>query len=240
MASVILLILVTLGAYLVVLAGAAAYELTGLDRETARFQALSAFTGTGFTTRVSRLVVDHPVRRRITSLLIILGYAGTATVVASLVASVESSFLMSIRNILILGVVGATMGYLLSRLGTQALSDQFRRFLAPRMKLAVSQEELHLYRNGFGLERLEIPEGSLLVGHRLREFHFRGLELQVVAIEDRDEVFPIPDPEHEFRAGQQLVLYGRLDNMRRVLAPGVLTERTVQRRPLEVEDPVAT
>ena len=81
MGGALIVVLIVLVAYVIVVAGATAYELTGMDRETARFQALSAFTGTGFTTRVSELVVRHPARRRITSTLIILGYAGTATTV---------------------------------------------------------------------------------------------------------------------------------------------------------------
>ena len=42
-----------------------ALTYTGLSREAARFQARSAFTGTGFTTSEAERVVDHPVRRRI-------------------------------------------------------------------------------------------------------------------------------------------------------------------------------
>lgn len=50
-----------------------ALRLTGLAEESARFQALSAFTGTGFTTSESEMVVNYPVRRRILSLLMIIG-----------------------------------------------------------------------------------------------------------------------------------------------------------------------
>ena len=39
-----------------------ALTLTGLSRELARFQARSAFTGTGFTTSESEKVVAHPIR----------------------------------------------------------------------------------------------------------------------------------------------------------------------------------
>jgi hypothetical protein len=42
-----------------------ALSMTGLSRESARFQARSAFTGTGFTTQEAEKVVNHPVRRRI-------------------------------------------------------------------------------------------------------------------------------------------------------------------------------
>ena len=37
-----------------------AFEITGLSREAVTFQARSALTGTGFTTRQAESVVDHP------------------------------------------------------------------------------------------------------------------------------------------------------------------------------------
>jgi hypothetical protein len=62
--------------------------LTGLSCEAARFQARSAFAGTGFTTRETELVVDHPVRRRIIMLLMITRSAGVVTIIISLILSV--------------------------------------------------------------------------------------------------------------------------------------------------------
>ena len=60
---------------------------TGLGRETARFQARSAFTGAGFTTGESEQVVGHPVRRRIVMWLMLVGNVGIATAMASLLLS---------------------------------------------------------------------------------------------------------------------------------------------------------
>jgi hypothetical protein len=57
---------------------------TGLSQETARFQARSAFTGVGFTTTEAESVDNHPVRRRILMLLMLLGNAGIVTAVASM------------------------------------------------------------------------------------------------------------------------------------------------------------
>jgi len=44
-------------------------QLTGLADATARFQALSAFTGTGFTTSEAEAIVNYPVRRRVISVV---------------------------------------------------------------------------------------------------------------------------------------------------------------------------
>jgi hypothetical protein len=62
-----------------------ALRLTGLAEQTARFQSLSAFTGTGFTTTEAEAIVNYPIRRRIIALLMIVGNMGLVTVFATLV-----------------------------------------------------------------------------------------------------------------------------------------------------------
>lgn len=60
-------------------------EHTGIPRYIARLQAMSALSGTGFTTTESELIVQTPERRKILMILIITGSIGLASVVATLV-----------------------------------------------------------------------------------------------------------------------------------------------------------
>src|SRR6056297_365698 len=77
-------LLVALGLSLIITRLATtALTLTGLSTEAARFQARSAFTGTGFTTSEAEKVVNHPVRRRIIMLLMIIRSAGLITIIIS-------------------------------------------------------------------------------------------------------------------------------------------------------------
>ena len=66
---------------------AMALRLTGLPEDVARFQARSAFTGAGFTTSESETVVNHPLRRRIMSMLMLIGNLGLVTVLATVIVS---------------------------------------------------------------------------------------------------------------------------------------------------------
>jgi hypothetical protein len=59
--------------------------LTGLDRDTAHFQAISLLTSSGYTTSESELVVRHPVRRRIALFLMISGTIALAFIISVLV-----------------------------------------------------------------------------------------------------------------------------------------------------------
>ncbi len=46
---------------------------SGMSRQHARFQSRSAFTGTGFTTSEAESVLNHPLRRKVVMLLMLLG-----------------------------------------------------------------------------------------------------------------------------------------------------------------------
>ena len=71
----------------IVRVAAVAMRLTGLAENVARFQCVSALTGTGFTSRESEMVVNYPVRRRILVGLIILGNIGLVSVAATFIVA---------------------------------------------------------------------------------------------------------------------------------------------------------
>jgi Trk-type K+ transport system membrane component len=77
--------------FLIVRAAAIALTLTGMEEQRARFQALSAFSGTGFTTKDAEIVVNNPRRRQIVMWLMILGNAGIVAVIVSATSSIVSS-----------------------------------------------------------------------------------------------------------------------------------------------------
>lgn len=64
-----------------------AMRLTGLPETVARFQCLSALTGTGFTTGESEMIVNYPIRRRILVALMILGNLGLISIGATFIVA---------------------------------------------------------------------------------------------------------------------------------------------------------
>ncbi len=86
-AAISIFVLLSVSIFIVRVASVA-MRLTGLDDSTARFQSLSAFSGTGFTTNETEMIVNYPVRRRIVTVLMVLGNLGLVGVFATLVASI--------------------------------------------------------------------------------------------------------------------------------------------------------
>ena len=93
--NLILFIMILIISFIVVRIGAVAFELTGLEWSLAKFQALSCFTGTGFTTKEAEMITGHPQRRRIASILIVLGHAGLVTLIATFANSLRTDIVMS-------------------------------------------------------------------------------------------------------------------------------------------------
>ncbi|MGE4378413.1 MAG: TrkA C-terminal domain-containing protein [Candidatus Izemoplasmatales bacterium] len=61
------------------------FKLTGLTNDKARFQVISLFTNSGFTTQEAELVVNSRVRRRIANITMLSGFILNVTVISVLV-----------------------------------------------------------------------------------------------------------------------------------------------------------
>jgi hypothetical protein len=216
-------LLVIFISFLIVRAAAIALMLTGLDENRARFQALSAFTGTGFTTREAESVVLHPVRRRIISWLMVLGNAGIVTVIITATSTLVTSegYQLSL-NVLVL-LVGI---YLIYRLAThKGFIRRWESFIEekllkyPAFEEGTTEDLLHLI-EGFGLVRAIIMEDSPLVGKSLEESKLTAQGVIVLGIE-RDRAWnPIPKAKEMIEVGDRIVVYGPLNVLKTLFSAG--------------------
>ena len=207
-------LLVIFVSFLIIRAAAIALMMTGMDRQRAVFQALSAFSGTGFTTKEAESVVNNPVRRRIISWLMILGNAGIVVVIIAATSSLVTSkgYQLPI-NVLIL-LVGI---YLIYRVAThKGFIRRWESFVEDKLVKSSTFEEgatedlLHLI-EGYGLVRAIIAEGSSLVGSSLADSKLTEKELMVLGIERGKVWIPIPKAKEIIQEGDRLVVYGPLE-----------------------------
>ena len=129
MVPLISLMIIILFSIIVVRIGTVALEMTGLSREVARFQAQSAFTGTGFTTAESEHVVSHPTRRRIIRILIFIGNAGIISAIATLLLTFVGQTEEEATINLIWLIIGLIILFLFSR---SRLVDRALRWIIKR------------------------------------------------------------------------------------------------------------
>jgi len=218
--SVVLLIVFICVSYLVVRIGAIALEMTGMERSRARFQALSAFSGTGFTTREAELVVNHPRRRKIVSYLMILGNAGIVSVIATFVLSLRQS---GFRPSLNLAIIAVSL-FVLYRIAShqkfaKKLTSKIRETLREKLHFEkVQVEELLQQSDGYGVASVLIERRSKIVGLSFAESGFKEKDLMVLSIERDDGVIPVPKAQNKIQVGDRLICYGKLENLKALVS----------------------
>ena len=87
MVAALSLLIIFAVSFFVVRLAAVALRLTGLPEQNAKFQAMSALTGTGYTTTEAEMVVNYPIRRKIITWLMIFGNLGIVSVLSTLMIS---------------------------------------------------------------------------------------------------------------------------------------------------------
>ncbi len=193
--------------------GRVAFELTGLPRPKAFFQALSCFTTTGFTTLEAEEIVNHPARRRIAVVLMIMGNVGIVAFMATIVETVVADGAAQLgMDTAMVAVVCLLFLLLVRKLPpVRALDRRVRAVLMRFFQFEPDPTEQVLsYADGYGLVRAEVRAGSPVVNKRLKETHLAARQLIVLAIERDGVNYPLPGARARIHEGDRLICYGRL------------------------------
>ncbi|MBC8451190.1 MAG: TrkA C-terminal domain-containing protein [Planctomycetes bacterium] len=211
------LLLIVLSSIVVVRAGAVALTMTGLSMDMARFQALSAFTGTGFTTKESESIVGHPARRSIIQVLMLLGNAGLFSALAALIVSFSQSggeSLLLRFGLMIAGLLGllllSKIGFL-NRMLNFVLQKIFERL--PLLNIR-DYEALLRVDKGYAISHVTVDPGTWLAGKTLRECALSAEGVLVLSIDrSTGSVLGTPGPKTTLKQGDQLLLYGQEEDL---------------------------
>ena len=234
--NLILFFTVLVVSFIVVRIGAVAFELTGLEWSLAKFQALSCFTGTGFTTRESELITGHQQRRRIASVLIVLGHAGLVSLIATfanslrtdvlmpdftipILKSVIPSHLFPWVNLLVIAVIVAMIFKLFSNTKLSIfLTNMLRSHIVKKELIKpVSFAELMVMTGGYGISQIEICKDNPIINKKLMDSGLRAHDITVLAIERGRQTIPNPAADTNIQLDDRLICFGKLGNIRKQL-----------------------
>jgi len=194
-----------------------ALRLTGMSEDSARFQALSAFTGTGFTTTEAESIVNYPLRRRIISLLMIIGNMGLVTVFATFVVSLISTdgeMEAVIQQITwLIGMLILFWFLMLNSYIDRLICSLISKFLQSKSILG----KRHFHRmlqvgNGYSVSEHRISQTSKERGYSVNKNELEQLGLSALAVRTSDGIISSDFSSSEnLQTGDVLVLYGRDD-----------------------------
>ena len=192
-----------------------ALMLTGLTQPTARFQARSALTGSGFTTSESERVVNHPVRRRIIMVLMLIGNTGLVLVASLLIVLLTGGEGgLKDRGLQIgYGLGGLILLYLAARSTwlERALARFIERILARHTDLADRDYASLLQLGGeYRVVEMEIEPEDWMAGHRLSELALSREGILMLGLtRDGGRYVGAPRGDTAIEAGDVVMLYGR-------------------------------
>lgn len=234
--NVFLMIITIIVSMIVVRIGAVAFELTGLEWGIAKFQALSCFSGTGFTTREAELILTHPQRRRIATYLMILGNAGLVTLIATFANSLSADTLFLTIHIpfipdflpvilmpwINLGIIILALFFIYryavnADLTTRLLNAIQSKLVDKGIVQIAPFEELLLSTGDYGISRIDTALPTGLSGKTLSGAALSGRDIHTIAIEREGAVIVRPAPETKIVPGDVLICFGKLETIRSTL-----------------------
>jgi hypothetical protein len=210
------LLIIIFVSIIVVRIGAIALELTGLSSEVASFQAQSAFSGVGFTTTESEVIVNHPVRRKIIRILILLGSVGITSSIATLILTFvgQSGESALLRGIILF--IGLMVIYIFARSNVvyRLMKGLIIKALKKWTTLRVfDYEQILGLSKGYSICRIAVKEESWLSNRKLKDLKLNLEGILVLAIfrkiGDKEKVIGAPKGETEILPGDILMCYGR-------------------------------
>ena len=195
-----------------------ALTLTGLSKESSKFQARSAFTGVGFTTSESEKVVNHPVRRRIVLMLMFMGNAGVISAVSLMIVTVvRSTSTVDIGLRILLLAAGLISFWILSnsklidRWLTETINWALRRWTTLHVR---DYARLLGIQGGFEVTEIAVSEDTWLANKRLDQLDLSHEGVLVLGIIQGDGTY-LGAPPHQtiINAGCKIIIYGPEDRL---------------------------
>ncbi len=200
----------------------AALVNTGLSQKSAKFQARSAYTGCGFTTSEAEKITQHPLRRKIILVLMLLGNAGIVTVIASLLLTFinqdEKALPAYFNVIIILGSIVFLIIITSSRAIDKWLDKIINITLGRITKLNIRDyAALHKLSDNFQIAELHVKKDDWINGKKVKECNVEKCEVKLLGIEKPNwEYIGFPKEDYIIKENDLLILYGREDAIKKL------------------------
>lgn len=218
MLAIILLVFTLTISMVITRVGTLALVLTGMSRDAARFQARSAFYGVGFTTSESENVVNHPVRRKIIALLMVVGNVGITTMIATIIVSLLSTsnsgewsrnLLILLAGLMMLWAVASSTW--LARVMSRLMRAALRRWTSLDVRDYVAL--LHLA-SGYSVLEMTVQADDWLSHRTLQEANLSHHGILVLGIRRSGSDFVgAPTGRTAIEPQDVLIVYGQMETL---------------------------
>lgn len=183
-------------------------RMTGLEKEIARYQVISMLTGTGFTTDESSLIIDHPIRRRISAAIILFGYFSLAVIISS-IATLLSNDLRIELLIIVIAVFAILILFLKNKTVTKILEGKFEHEMDEQfnledwpMKTALALSDSDM------VAMLNIEENSKFTNSPSNELIHDKDDVNLLFIRRGDAILRKGLHDEKLQVGDKIMIFG--------------------------------
>lgn len=193
------------------------FRLTGVENKKARFQIVSLLTSTGFTTKESELITQHPTRRKLAEWIMVFGYVSSVTFVSFLVniLMLGTTSLKDIVVLILMLLFVIIFSKWIDKI-EEKLEDAIRK---NNFWIKYNKKEFNiLFRNkGYGIAEIYIDDNLCIVGESIKNSNLKDLELTILNIDKGDKLINFPTPDYVLEKNDKITVYGNLKNINKVL-----------------------
>ncbi|OCA87504.1 hypothetical protein A8F95_09395 [Bacillus wudalianchiensis] len=184
------------------------FNLTGLEEAVSRYQVISMLTNTGFTTDEAQLIIDHPVRRRLSMFLILFGAFSLAVVISSITNILSND--LRLKELMVINIV---LLVILMIGKTPFIRERLKKRLNREMekKLEISElpikDALYLDENDLVTD-IVIKEDSKFIDKKAADLVERDEDISILFIKRGKVNIRNRLDEEKIQEGDQLFIYG--------------------------------
>ncbi len=194
-----------------------ALKMTGLELYRARFQVISLITHTGFTTRESELITQHPTRRRLASMLMVVSYIAQVSLISVLLHMLTANeqrlwYIGAALVLLVLFIVLVTR----NRFFSSRLNRLTEKLLQKRVMKNIKKQPLDKVLKispSYGIYELIVDDESPICGKSLADARLKDEYIQVLKIDHGSTTTDFPSASMVLSSGDKLIVYGKTESI---------------------------
>ncbi|MDD3478548.1 MAG: TrkA C-terminal domain-containing protein [Candidatus Izemoplasmatales bacterium] len=200
------------------------FRLTGMTKSKSRFQVISLFTNSGYTTQEAELIMNHQLRRRLANTTMLFGYILNVTVISVLINIIMTLGTAQSTDVWKFVIYLGSFFILLTIIGRIRFIDRFFQNLIKRVAV------LFLYRKNTNiLEVLDHYDNNAIVEVALKHVptYLEGIPLKdnglktehgltILAIQRNNHTLVRITGEDLLLEGDLVVVFGSLKQIREV------------------------
>lgn len=190
-----------------------AFEMTGVPYEKAKYQVITMLT-TGYSTKESEIIVQHPVRRKLALFAMIFTYVSNVALFSIIVNLTKSSITkgLIVKSLIVL------LALLIFVKNRMRLEGKLRNEFVKHRWFSVNRTNIYYLlskNNGYGLYNLYIDKRFKFIEQTIEESPLKEMGLQVINVDKGNKIIEFPEPAYKMELGDNLLVYCKFNAIKK-------------------------